>query len=942
MVTGASFPSAWTVTDSTSLTWTKQVDNTDGQQIWTATTPASAVVTNSFEGGTDGTAISTTNSGGTSGTAFDSLGGSATLPVFSSAGAIHGSLGAYTPLSGNSTTTIEWKQAFPGFNSSSIPWYARDYFTITSLPPALVFLMKAQDDVAPQDVWAVGLTTAGKLVIRNRIVGSNPATATTAVALNTPARWESSCSYNGSTYTITLRCFYGSNVEGTTPDETLGPVTISTTDAVDLVAFGAQAATVQTWASPYHDDIGLSATGWLGPVTAGTPVTGTGSIALPKPSVAATGTETISGTGSVTLPKPSVAASGTQTISGTGSVSLPKPSLAGSGTETISGTGSVALPKPSLAASGAETIAGTGSVALPKPRLVAAGTETISGAGSVALPKPSLAATGTETISGTGSVALPKPSVAGSGTETISGTGSVALPKPKVAASGTETISGAGAVSLPKPSVAGTGSQTPAGAIIGTGSIAMPKPSLAATGTVALSNNAEGGTSGTTVTPGNSGGASGNPWDNISIGGAASLTYDNTFAAHGGLSYKVSTGATVTTALAEWNASFGTLTTVYFRMYVYLTTAATPSAFRPFVARSGASHAASVLINGTTLSLSYSPAFNGAGAFTTPVPLNQWVRIEGFITGDASAGAVSASLYTSMDSTDAVETHTFTGLNTTGALTQYWFGQNNSSANSGPFWMDDLAASPIGYIGPVGGPPGVLLTNSAEGVSSGTTVSITNSGGLAGSRFDAVNIGTGAGLTFDNTRAAHGSQSYKVLVGSSSANSIIEWTNSLTAPAVPVTQAWFRIYLYLTAYSTHQLRIVGVRSGTTTRADVALDSTGHVALLNATGGGVKFSTSVVPLNQWFRLEGFFIGDPSVGQIECKMFTSSMDEVAPDETVTSTATVNTGGTINRVDIGNPSSEASYTFWMDDLGMSTSGYIGPAGTPLIPSLFPAFLF
>ena len=40
IVTGANFPSAWSVSDSSSMAWTKQVDNSDGQQVWTATTPA--------------------------------------------------------------------------------------------------------------------------------------------------------------------------------------------------------------------------------------------------------------------------------------------------------------------------------------------------------------------------------------------------------------------------------------------------------------------------------------------------------------------------------------------------------------------------------------------------------------------------------------------------------------------------------------------------------------------------------------------------------------------------------------------------------------------------------------------------------------------------------------------------------------------------------------
>lgn len=457
-----------------------------------------------------------------------------------------------------------------------------------------------------------------------------------------------------------------------------------------------------------------------------------------------------------------------------------------------------------------------------------------------------------------------------------------------------------------------------------------------------LTNSFEGGTNGAQITAAGSGGTSGNAFDSISRSTGASATWDDTVSAHGTLSAMFTTGSTSGDALIQWTASEGTQTTIFFRAYVYLPSSSA-SAFRFFQARNGTNgsvHCGSVYILGQTMHLSFGATFSGGTAFTTPIPIGQWVRVEGFVTGDAVAGAVGASLYTSMDSTTAAESHAQTGINTTGPITAYWFGQGNVSVNSGPFWLDDIGVSPTGYLGPVGGPPGVLLTNTAEGIASGTTVTTANSG-RAGNPFDVVTLGTGSALSFDNTYAAHGSQAYKVVTPSPAANSFIQWTNTLTAPAVPVTQVWFRVYVYLTAYSTHQQRIVSVRSGTTYQGGPAIDSTGHIALLSATGGGIKFSTSTVPLNQWFRLEGYVLGDPSVGQIECKMFTSSMDEVTPDETVTTAATVNTGGPINRIDIGNPSSEALYTFWMDDLGASTSGYIGPAGTPLIPSLFPAFL-
>jgi hypothetical protein len=223
------------------------------------------------------------------------------------------------------------------------------------------------------------------------------------------------------------------------------------------------------------------------------------------------------------------------------------------------------------------------------------------------------------------------------------------------------------------------------------------------------------------------------------------------------------------------------------------------------------------------------------------------------------------------------------------------------------------------------GGTGVTLVNNAEGVPNGATVTAANSGGASGAPFDVVNIGALAGLTADNAQAAHGSQSYKVVTGNPAANAFLTWTTSLTATGL--LQVWWRVYLYLTAYSATQNRVVSVRNGSTYQGGPAINSTGKVVLLNATGGTIKTSTASVPLNQWFRLEGFVVGDASVGQLEVRLFTSSLDNFTPDETQTTAAAQNTGGLINRIDIGDPSSVTSYTYWQDGLGASSAGYIGP---------------
>ena len=218
----------------------------------------------------------------------------------------------------------------------------------------------------------------------------------------------------------------------------------------------------------------------------------------------------------------------------------------------------------------------------------------------------------------------------------------------------------------------------------------------------------------------------------------------------------------------------------------------------------------------------------------------------------------------------------------------------------------------------------VNIRNIASGGTNGTTVTTGNSGGVSGTAFNVVTIGALATLTFDNTHAIHSALSYNVTTGSPAANSFVQWTTALGAT---VSQLWWEMYLFLTAYSASILRIVSVRNGATYQGGPGISSTGKVVLLNAAGSTVKTSTNSVPLNQWFRLEGFLIGDPSVGQLEAKLFINNPDAITPDEIVTTTAVQNTTGPVNRMDYGNPSSQASFTFWMSPLGASTQGYLGP---------------
>jgi hypothetical protein len=224
-----------------------------------------------------------------------------------------------------------------------------------------------------------------------------------------------------------------------------------------------------------------------------------------------------------------------------------------------------------------------------------------------------------------------------------------------------------------------------------------------------------------------------------------------------------------------------------------------------------------------------------------------------------------------------------------------------------------------------GDPASIRLDNSAEGGTNGATVTTGNSGGASGSPLDIVSIGSLTTFTYDNSHPANGGMGYKYVTGSPAATVVGGWSTSMTSSSL--RKVFGRKYYYIPSLPSGNLRLLRAMSSSTLRACVAVNSSGHIVLIQADGTTQKTSTTTVSAATLFRLEAKFIGDASAGQIECLIFKTDPHGLVPDETVTSLATLNTGGTINRVDWGNPSSIASFTFYGDVPCVSTRGYPGP---------------
>ncbi len=205
-----------------------------------------------------------------------------------------------------------------------------------------------------------------------------------------------------------------------------------------------------------------------------------------------------------------------------------------------------------------------------------------------------------------------------------------------------------------------------------------------------LQNTAEGGTDETTVTSGNSGGASGDALNWIS---GTDFKFDNAQAAHGTMSYRFGGSS----SYAGWN--FTQVTRVYGRCYLRL--AATGTAVSAITGFAGGYRFRIYITSTPQLQLVAGNATVVATGATT-LSVGTWYRVEWDITsGSSQFGEVKLFLG---DSTTTLETLSGTSNYGGSAGVQFVvFGNETSVIGAPTIWFDDLVVNDTGYPGPASG-----------------------------------------------------------------------------------------------------------------------------------------------------------------------------------------------------------------------------------------------
>jgi hypothetical protein len=206
-----------------------------------------AVVTNTAEGGSDTTAVTTGNSGGGSGTAFGSVSaGAGGTITFSATQVAHGAL-SYQFASAAGVTCF----ARLDNPSNSTSFTGQAYYYLTGYPSANSIIYAQQNTSGSVNTQLL-LNTSGQILVQNA-AGSTQATFTNAVPLNTWTRITCFGTVSGTVGTINASMYPGDSTSAT-ETKNLTNMNTNTLNALRIVV-GKFSAT--TMATLYIDDISV-------------------------------------------------------------------------------------------------------------------------------------------------------------------------------------------------------------------------------------------------------------------------------------------------------------------------------------------------------------------------------------------------------------------------------------------------------------------------------------------------------------------------------------------------------------------------------------------------------------------------------------------------------------------------------------------------------------
>lgn len=246
-------------------------------------------ITNTFEGGSNGTTVTTGNSGGSSGTAFDevTIGGASTL-TYSNTHVANGAMGVRILTASGAAAFVEHNTAL---GTQTSVW-GRFYLYLAAIPTKTTVLARLRTGTT--GAAYLRLKTSAKIeLLDTASAPQNTSTTVLSAATLYRIEWRVVCS----TTVGFIECKIFDSPQSTTPIETFAtPVSINTQASVDEYSVGVTNSPASV-VDMYVDEIEWNNTGYPGPSSTGSAVTpALQSLAITRP----TPTVTQAGVGSFT------------------------------------------------------------------------------------------------------------------------------------------------------------------------------------------------------------------------------------------------------------------------------------------------------------------------------------------------------------------------------------------------------------------------------------------------------------------------------------------------------------------------------------------------------------------------------------------------------------------------------------------------------------------
>jgi hypothetical protein len=213
-----------------------------------------------------------------------------------------------------------------------------------------------------------------------------------------------------------------------------------------------------------------------------------------------------------------------------------------------------------------------------------------------------------------------------------------------------------------------------------------------------LTNTFDGGSNGTSITTGNSGGTSGTAWNTVN----GQWSFSSSQKHSGTLSGRLQRPEATTGYIAWTSGNVGNQSQLWGRIYVRSTAFGAGGGNVELIKlRDGSSEIGEVRLTGAGV-VRVQDADNVGTSGDVTIATNQWVRIEFYYKAGSSNGEITARLYNSADSTTASDTISRTSVNMGSRANGVEFGDQQStvSADKDDLYFDNIGISTTSWMGP--------------------------------------------------------------------------------------------------------------------------------------------------------------------------------------------------------------------------------------------------